>query len=321
MVIKPIKTDKIPIAEQSRFRLLRRYGLVTSTKCLTAMKGMKHGSASVLKTLSAPDAMAQEAEGVSLLGVDYLRFKTSDGGDLYLTRFGVPLREQLDPESWYAPDWFAVSRKRLLGTSVIYRVRTKPVRGMSLDLVVRFSRVGEEVPLDTLTVCKYPHAEFNSPFEEFALVMDLRAVRPGPLRPRIFTKKPLAIFVPAERLQLWQTGRLESKIAAKLARHPETELDILRRYILLYGWIEQMNAVEAADALRLPGDSRETFLAQTTCGAIRDLEQNGFRMLDIKPEHIVVRVRADGSLLRRRSGQLAYALVDYELLERVPETD
>jgi hypothetical protein len=282
------------------------------------MKGITHGCpASVLETLPAGGALVPDAEAVSLLGVDYQLFKTSDGGDLYLTRFGVQLRKQLDPENWYAQDWFAASGKRLPGTSAIYRVRSKPAGGVSLDLVVRFSRIGQVVPVDTLTVCQYPHAEFNSPFEEFALVMDLRAARPGPLRPRIFTKKPLAIFVPAERLQLWQTGRLESKIAAKRARHPETEVDILRRYILVYGWIEQMNAVEAADALRLPGDSRETFLAETTRGAIHDLEQHGFRMLDIKPEHIVVRIRPDGSLLRLRSGELAYALVDYELLERV----
>jgi hypothetical protein len=286
------------------------------------MKGiMRSCPASVLETLPTPEAMAQDAEAVSLFGVDYLRFKTSDRGELYLTRFGVPLRKQLDPENWYAQDWFAMSGKRLPGTSAIYRVPTKPVRGVSLDLVVRFSRVGQEVLLDAVTLCKYPHAEFNSPFEEFALVMDLRAARPRLLRPRIFTKKPLAIFVPGERLQSWQTGRLESKIAAKLAQHPEIELDILRRYILLYGWIEQMNAVEAADALRLTGDRRGTFLAQTTRGAVHDLELHGFRMLDIKPEHIVVRLRPDGSLLRRRSGQLAYALVDYELLERVRETD
>ena len=27
---------------------------------------------------------------ISLIGVDYLRLKTGDGGDLYLTRFGLP---------------------------------------------------------------------------------------------------------------------------------------------------------------------------------------------------------------------------------------
>lgn len=262
-----------------------------------------------------------EAEALSILGVDYLRLKTADGGDLYLTRFGIPFREQLLPENWYAPDWFAARRTRLPGTSVIYNVPTKPVRGVSLELVVRFSRVGEPVPLDTLTMCRYPHAAFNSPFEEFALVMELRASPPGTLRPRVFTKRPLAIYAPAERLQLWQTGRWESTIAVKLARHPEAPLDILRQYILLYGWIDGQDAMQTADALGLPGDSRHAFLADTTRRAIHDLAQHGFRMLDIKPQHILLRFRPDGSLLRRRDGQSAYALLDYELLERVPETD
>jgi hypothetical protein len=47
------------------------------------------------------------------------------------------------------------------------------------------------------------------------------------------------------------------------------------------------------------------------------LSNHGFRVLDIKPEHVVVRIRPDSSLLRRPSGDLAYALVDYELLERL----
>jgi hypothetical protein len=265
---------------------------------------------------------ASHAEVISLLGVDYLRQKTRDGGDLYLTtRFGAPFRELLDPENWYAPDWFDAKRTRLEGTSTIYKVPTKPVRGVSLDLVARFSRVGEEVPIDMLTRCKYVHTEFNSPFEEFARVMELRAMHTGPSRPRIFTKRPLAIYVPAERLQVWQTGRLQSKIAAKLAQHPEVKLDTLRQYILLYGWIEGLNAAQTAATFGVPGGQREVFLTETTDRAIRDLEQRGFRMLDIKPEHIVFRVRPNGSLLRRRNGEPAYALVDYELLERFRETN
>jgi hypothetical protein len=265
--------------------------------------------------------LASDAEELSLLGVDYLRLKTPDGGDLYLTRFGIPFREHLHPDNWHAPDWFAARRTRLPGTSVIYNVPTRPVRGVSLALVVRFSRVGEHVPLDTLTLGQYPHAEFNSPFEEFAVVMALRASPVGPSRPRLLTKKPLAIFVPAERLQLWQTGRSESTIAAKLARHPEVELDILRQYILLYGWLDGQDALQTADALGRPGNSRHAFLADTTRRAIHDLAQHGFRMLDIKPQHILLRFRPDRSLLRRRDGQPAYALLDYELLERTPESD
>jgi len=258
---------------------------------------------------------------ISLIGVDYLRLKTGDGGDLYLTRFGLPFREQLAPENWYAPDWFAVRRARLPGTSAIYKVPTRPVRGVSLNLVARFSRVGQEIPLDTLTLNENIHAEFNSPFEEFALVMELRAAGLGASRARILTKRPLAIYMPPEQLQHWQTGRLESKMAAKRARHPEAELDLLRQYILLYGWIEGLNAVQAIQALGVTDRLAETFLAETTLHAIHDLEQLGFRMLDIKPEHLVLRIRPDGSLLRRRTGNPSYALVDYELLERFREPD
>jgi len=196
----------------------------------------------------------------SLIGVDYLRLKTGDGGDLYLTRFGMPFREQLAPENWYAQDWFAVRRARLPGTSAIYKVPTRPVRGVSLNLVARFSRVGQEIPLDTLTLDENIHAEFNSPFEEFALVMELRAAGLGASRARILTKRPLAIYMPPEQLQHWQTGRLESKMAAKRARHPEAELDLLRQYILLYGWIEGLNAVQAIQALGVTGRVAETFL-------------------------------------------------------------
>ena len=36
---------------------------------------------------------------MSLLGVDYIHLKTADGGDLYLTRFGLPFWKNLLPEN------------------------------------------------------------------------------------------------------------------------------------------------------------------------------------------------------------------------------
>jgi hypothetical protein len=257
------------------------------------------------------------AEAVSLLGVEYARLKTQDQGDLYLTRFGLPLRAHLVPENWYAPDWFAKRRVRLEGTSMIYRLPTRPVRGHALDLVVRFSRLGQEIPLGTQFLSDNVHAEFNSPFEEFALAMALRDAHRGTSLPRMFTKKPLAIYVPATKLQDWQTGRLESKMAAKRARHPEVKLEKSRLYILLYGWIDGLNAVQAAHALGMSGTATRKFLRDVTLRVIHDLSSHSFRVLDIKPEHVVVRIKPDSSLLRRPSGDLAYALVDYELLERL----
>jgi hypothetical protein len=256
---------------------------------------------------------------ISLLGVDYVHMKTRDGGDLYITQFGAPFWQNLLPENWYAQGWFETKRKRLEGTSTVYKVPTRRVNGVTLSLVVKWSRVGEGVPLDTLTFNKFIHAEFNSPFEEFSLLMELRKGDAGPPGIHIRTQKPMAIYMPSERLQLWQTGRSEDKIRAKVVRHPGVEIDILRQYVVLYGWIKGLDAVESAEYLKLQDQKRAEFLAQVTCLATHELWQKGYRVIDMKPAHVILRSGRNQSLLRDRNGQLAYALVDYELLERTPE--
>ena len=253
-----------------------------------------------------------------ILGVRYFHTQTPDGGDLYLTRYGLPFARQLLPDNWRERDWFVAHRQKLRGTSTIYRTLTKPVDGQSLDIVVRYNRVGEELPVDTLTLHQFLNADFNSPFEEIAVLADLRAARLGPARRRMPTKKPLAIFEPPDLLQLWQSGRLESKIAMKLARYPQAMLDIRRQYILLYGWIEGYDAVQVAEKWRLEGDARENFLIETTSFVTRELAEAGFRVLDMKPAHVILRFDESGKLKRRQDGKLLYALVDYELLEKIP---
>ncbi|MCP5522568.1 MAG: hypothetical protein H7A46_13585 [Verrucomicrobiales bacterium] len=249
-------------------------------------------------------------------GVDYHLRQTRDGGDLFLTRFGLPFAGQLHPENWLDSPWFETHRRRLRGTSAIYRTQTKPVEGRALDLVVRFSRVGEDVPVDTVTRGQQPDAEFNSPFEEVAALMALRAARFGPGRRRIPTKRPLAIYAPPTRMQLWQTGRSESRMAAKQARLPEIALDIRRTYVLVYAWIRGMDAEDAVEHIALPREGHEKFHGEIVAEVEADLAQAGFRMLDLKPAHILVRFNPDGGLVRHRDGRLVYALIDYELLER-----
>lgn len=255
----------------------------------------------------------------SLLGVDYFHLKTSDGGDLYFTRFGLPFWQNLLPENWYAREWFETKRERLEGTGTVYKVPTRMVNGKALNLVVKWSRVGETVPLDTFTINKFIHAEFNSPFEEFSLLMELRKGENGPQGIRIRTQRPMAIYVPSERLHDWQTGRSEDKIRAKVTQHPGVEIDILRQYVVLYGWVKGLDAVETAEQFGIEGRVRTEFLAHTTSLVIHELWQKGYRVIDMKPQHIILRPHADKSLLRERTGQFAYALVDYELLERTPE--
>ena len=266
-----------------------------------------------------PPETRERGRVLSLLGVKYLRLKTEDGGDLYLTALGLPFWQNLLPENWYTPEWFDANSERLEGTSTIYKVPTRRVNGRMLSLVVKWSRVGEQVPLDTLTINRFIHAEFNSPFEEFSLLMELRKGETGPPGIHIRTQQPLAIYVPSERLQLWQTGRSESKLRAKFSSHPEVEIDILRQYVVLYGWIKGSNAVEMALHFLFSERARAEFLAAATSLATHELLLKGYRVIDMKPAHIILRPGRDQPLLRDRHGQFAYALVDYELLERTPE--
>jgi len=253
---------------------------------------------------------------LNLLGVDYLHVKTGDGGDLYLTRFGQSFAAQLLPENWYERNWFEENRQRLVGTSTVYRVRTKTVGGVSKELVVKWCRVGEEVPFDTFTFSKFAEAEFNSPYEEFSLVMEMRE-HPGPGLVR--THRPLAIYVPAKKLKLWQTGRSQSKIEQKKAKFRDVELDIYRQYILIYEWIKGESSLELLSK-SIPDISARRAAINTLAERVTDdLRCKGSRVLDTKPEHFILRQRPDGTLLRDHAGEVAYALVDFELLERTPE--
>jgi hypothetical protein len=275
--------------------------------------------ATVTPNPARPASVPPGCTEVSLLGVDYYHLKTSDGGEIYLTRLGLPFWRNLLPENWYEADWFESKRKRLEGTSMVYRVPTRAVNSQTLNLVVKWSRVGEVVPMDTLTVNKFIHAEFNSPFEEFSLLMELRKGELGPSGIRIRTQRPMAIYVPSDRLQLWQTGRSEDKIRAKVARHPGVEIDILRQYVVIFGWIKGLDAVETAEQFQLTDSARAEFLARTTSLVTHELWQKGYRVVDMKPAHVILRPRPNQALLRDRNGQFIYALVDYELLERTPE--
>lgn len=253
---------------------------------------------------------------LNFLGVDYYHFQTLDGGDLFLTQFGIHFWRQMLPENWFEKEWFRENRVRLDGTSTVYRIRTREVEETSIDLVVKFSRVGEQVPLDTFTVTKFIDAEFNSPFEEFSLLMELRKGEKGPPGIRIRTQHPLAIYVPSKRLQQWQTGRSEDKIRAIVERHPGVEIDILRQYVVVFGWIKGMDAVETAYHLGLSKGARERFLSHVNSLVVHELAQKGYQVVDMKPQHVILRPQANGILLRDHAHQFAYALVDYELLQR-----
>lgn len=263
-----------------------------------------------------PDSFPASITPIQVQDVSYNHMRTAEQGDLFVTEYGLPFANHLQPENWLAEPWFAQHRRKLRGTSTIYHTQTKPLGGRSLDLVVRFNRVGQDLPIDTVTRDWFTHASFNSPFEEFSQLMALRRARFGPKSSRIPTKRPLAIYSPPTRLHLWQMGRDECQIAAKQARHPEVQLDILRRYIVVYGWIRGVDVQDAVDQFPVAGASRQKLMTKAMEDVEADLKEAGFRVLDMKPAHIIVRFDEEGRLSRRKDGRLVYALVDYELLER-----
>jgi len=273
---------------------------------------------------------------LSVLGVVYSHRKTEDGGDMYLTRFGFLYADLLDLDKWYEKEWFEAKRERLEGTSAVYRVPTKEVNGRSIELVVKNCRVGEDVPLETHALLEFIDTEFNSPWEEFALAMELREGKYGPAEIRCNTQEPLAIYVPPEKMQVWQSGRSYAKINRIRARHPGIDIDILRQYKLIYGWIRGKDLLQLFTESGTNGPVLDSALLPLTKKATSDLDKKGYIMADMKPTHIVIgeedtkkieaivgvtsedtrRLRA--LLLSDLVAQGSFSVIDYELLVRTP---
>ena len=274
---------------------------------------------------------------VNVLGVVYVHTKTSDGGDLYLTRHAEPFHEHFEIENWYERDWFNANKIRLIGTSSVYKVPTKEVQGKSLDLVVKNCRVGEDVPIDTHTLQEFCDAEFNSPWEEFSLVTELLDNLYGPGETRIHTQLPMAIYVPPEKMQAWQSGRSRTKINRIRAKHPGIDIDILKQYKLIYEWIKGHNLMEVFAHIDINQDELVTHLKKINYKALADMQRKGYLMADMKPEHIIVSEAdtehiAELGITQERHApdtqvdmvyqcihEGRYSIIDYELLLRTPE--
>jgi len=246
-------------------------------------------------------------EKESILGVEYAHFNLRGDGDLYVTELGRPFTDCLFPENhWSDREWFRQHSRRLSGTSKLYRVTTKRVNGKQKDIVVKWNRMGQEIPGDD-----FIGAEFNSPFEEFSLVMELRDVQRTAAQ-KVYTQKPLAIYVPAKRLELWRTGRKQHMMRNKIDEHVEIELDMRRLYAVIYEWIKGIDAAQACKRTIIDKDQMVslTLLAEDRIGSL------GFEVLDRKPHHVILRPQHNGDVLRDRGGDALFAMVDYELLRR-----
>lgn len=281
------------------------------------------------------DELPDDAK-LQCFGVEYAHVKTRDGGDLFLTKFGWPYLQHLMPETWYADRAYAKQGQRLPGgTGSVYRMGIEPTGHRRVDVVIKFSRVGQEVPLematsipDSVPPAEIAQARFNGPFEEFGLTMEMRRGHYGPPGIRLWAQRPLAIYVPAEEFELWRLGRSKGRFRAHQRKleteqedeqqkqsHQALELDIKREYVLIYNWIKGFNAEEMLER----GAISESQFNALTPRVVHELRAKGYRVLDNKPKHFILRQHHRTDNVLQRHGELAYALVDFELLERTGE--
>ncbi|MFC1501080.1 hypothetical protein ACFL58_01355 [Elusimicrobiota bacterium] len=257
----------------------------------------------------------QERNIVKILNVEYAHIKMEDGGDLYIVEKGLPFIDNLMPENYYTDKkWFRANSISLSGTSSIYKVKTKTINGRYKDIVLKWNRMGEDVP-GARQDQGLMNADFNSPFEEFYLVQELiDTIKASSVDINI--QKPLAIYVPKEPAELWKTGRKKYKMQLKIKSHEEIVLDMFRSYAVIYEWIEGLDAVQASEQNLLEKKYLEVF----TRDAEKKLKEQGFLVRDNKPHHIISNFDKNNyELLVTKNETVPYSLIDFELLEMTPE--
>ena len=268
---------------------------------------------------------------VRMFGLDYSRVDLDEGGEIYVTRYGWDRLPAILPEHWFLNGRYARDGVKLPGgTGMVYGLDAPVPSKPNLRLVVKFARAGQHVPLfiagdDRVNVSNedVANARWNSPFEEFGLLHELRTSRFGPPDIAIRTKRPLAIYCPPTDYPEWKLGRtprlwreMEKELQSQqvLTEGERVHLRQNRLYVVLFEWVAGINA-EDCHTQGLLAKSEMNELSERV---VRELESKGFRVLDNKPKHFILRKRPDGGLLRRH-GELVYALIDFELLKRTPE--
>ena len=278
-----------------------------------------------------------EGRSIRIFGVDYQHLEIPDEGDLFVTDYGAPFMRHLHPGNWNDGEYYQRPENKHLrvplpGSVQPFRITSQPVDGRTIDIVVKWCRVGQEVGIWKTEKANFvsdeelDRARWNGPFEEFGLLMELRRTNRY-CRRKLRTQVPLAIFSPSAREKIWQTGRrpLQMEMHNRLMRACQREdpaeeaiqLDIHRLYALIYQWVKGVDAAEAF--AKLPLDPAKLALL-TRRVYHNDLEGRGYRVTDTKPAHFIVRIR-NGDILRDREGKEIYSLIDFELLQRTEDCE
>lgn len=261
-----------------------------------------------------------------LFDVDYVYLRGMQSGELFVTRLGWPVVECLAPRRWFVGQRFNRVGRALAGaTGAVYRVPVEHPHASDFALVVKFCRFGQDALVTAVDPVamrdpnlrfRFTDSEFLSPFEEFGNVMSLRQTTGR----RVRTQRPLAIYVPPTRYLPWELGRKSSmqnihsvrllKSQAHQPPHRRLDYDWERTYVLIYGWINGIDVLQAARN----GVLTETDVKRLTNHARQTLLEQGWVVVDHKPTHVIVRPAPDGKGIIHHRDDPLWAVVDYELL-------
>jgi hypothetical protein len=289
---------------------------------------MRARPAPLIMTEHPPYQILPHEQRARLFGVDYAVQMLPNGGELYLTQQAWHWQDYLQPERWWDAENLSVHGVRQGGsTGTVYRARSTPPGQPPRDFVVKYSRLAQDVPLfipdeflDSLPREAVAKARFLGPFAEFGLIHELRHTVLNQGYRRLRTKIPLAIYSPPEKYPLWQTGRHTDIFRGHLRTVGQEQfenglhqvtLDIQRDYLEIFAWVHGLDAEEAFNR----GLLSQQELVALSRHSNRTLARLGYRVLDNKPRHLIVRMTPDGQLLRHR-GEYVYAMIDFELLQR-----
>jgi len=257
-------------------------------------------------------------KNVNILDLSYRHLIFDSGDEIYLTDHGLAVWQNLLPENfWTDKDWFQANSERQRGSGDVYKIRTKPIGMRQLDIVLKWNRMGTDVPGETYDEkSKLENARFLSPFEEFQLLQELKAglrYTPGVFDLQV----PMAIYVPATKEDSVSLGRRDYLMSFIQKKHKEdVGIDFDRNYAVIYQWLEGINIVQAYKK----GVVREQDIQELLEKAEIEMRDSGFLIADHKAEHLIVKL-IDSNVQRDRNGNIMYGYVDYELLERTPERE
>jgi hypothetical protein len=253
---------------------------------------------------------------VNILDIPYRHMIFESGDEMYITEQGLTVWEHLLPENfWIDKDWFQSNSEKQMGSGNVYKIKTKPIESKQLDIVLKWNRMGTDVPGETIDeMSNLENARFLSPFEEFQLLHELKTGlrhTPGFFELQV----PLAIYVPVTKEDQISLGRREYLMSFIQKQHKQdVGIDFDRNYAVIYQWMEGINIVQAYKR----GVVREQNIEELMEKSAIEMNDSGFLIADHKAEHLIVNV-VNNNVYRDDNGNILYGYVDYELLERTPE--